>query len=62
MLELIGENGEIAFAEVGKTYEKIAATPWNTDTRSGRDNALALLLDQLGYRVNEIIGHRAWIL
>lgn len=54
MLELIGENGEIAYAEVGKTYEKIAATPWNTDTRSGRDNALALLLDQLGYRRDEI--------
>jgi len=54
MLELIGENGEIAMAEVGKTYEKIAATPWNTDTRSGRDNALALLLDQLGYRRDEI--------
>ena len=54
MLELIGENGEIAYAEVGKTYEKIAATPWNTDTRSGRDAALALLLDQLGYRRDEI--------
>ena len=54
MLELIGEDGEIAYAEVGKTYEKIAATPWNTDTRSGRDNALALLLDQLGYRRDEI--------
>jgi len=54
MLELIGEDGEIARAKVGQTYEKIAATPWNTDTRSGRDNALALLLDQLGYRRDEI--------
>mgnify|MGYP003109878115 FL=1 len=54
MLELTGEDLELANAKVGQTYEKIAATPWDTNTRSGRDNALALLLDQLGYKSDEI--------